>query len=148
MCHYFLEKTSKKRKRNVVFSIISVRISIITGVLNAAMWNVFVGTLLQRTKYWTLFNCPSSRNYDTPCSLKPFLFILKIDKWHDFTWLCYKDPQKEVQAREDFFSAFLCQRLQFFRSGKKEIHTIFIKLKEVVKGSWREVEVMPWRARV
>ena len=35
-----------------------------------------------------------------------------------------------------------------FRSEKEEIHTIFIKLKEVVKGSWREVEVMPWRARV
>ena len=43
------------------------------------------------------------KNYDTPFWLKTFLFILKIDKWHEFGWLCSKDPLKEIQEREGLF---------------------------------------------
>ena len=46
------------------------------------------------------------RNYHIPCWLKPFLFILNIDKQHEFSWLCCKDPCKVVQASERFFQAF------------------------------------------
>ena len=46
-------------------------------------------------------------NYNIPCWFKSFLFILKIDKYHEFSLLCSKDYYKDVEASEEFFSSFL-----------------------------------------
>ena len=57
------------------------------------MWNVFVATFKeQNTTLYSLMPFQNVRNYDTPSWLKPFLFILKIDKKHEFIWVCFEDP--------------------------------------------------------
>ena len=134
MCHYFLEKTSTKVREKRFFQYyLSQNFNYYRSAERCSVerfrWNV-----TSKKKILDLFNCPFQyvSNYDTPCWLKPFLFILKFDKYHKFTCLYSIDPQKEVQTREGFFLSFLCQRLQFLRFEKKEIYTIFIKLREVV----------------
>ena len=57
------------------------------------MWNVFAATFKeQNTTLYSLMPLQNVRNYDTPSWLKPFLFILKIDKKHEFIWVCFEDP--------------------------------------------------------
>ena len=77
-------------------------------MLNAALWNFFVGALLQNIGHSSLMSFQYVKHYDTPSWLKLFLFTLKIDKLHEFNWLCSKDPYKEVQAREGAFYARDC----------------------------------------
>ena len=54
-CHYFLEKPRKIARDALSLVLFKLEFQLSTGVLNAAMLNVFVAMLLQRTKYCTLF---------------------------------------------------------------------------------------------
>ena len=61
------------------------------------------------------------------------LFILEIDKQHELSWLCFKDPYKKVQRSEGFFSSFLSKRLHNFPDMEINKFIIFsLKLKEIV----------------
>ena len=51
----FMKKPRQSVREMLFFVLFKLEFRIFTGVLNAAMWNIFAGTLLQRTKYWTLF---------------------------------------------------------------------------------------------
>ena len=83
------------------------------------MWNVFVATFKeQNTTLYSLMPFQNVRNYDTPCWLKPFLFILKIDKKHEFIWVCSEDPQNEVQAREGFFFKLFMREIAILQIWK------------------------------
>ena len=56
---------------------------------------------------------------------------------------CSGSIQRGPSKCRIFFQAFM-QVMQFFRYGNNEIHNIFIKLKEIVQGIWREVEDISW----
>ena len=80
----------------------------------------------------SLMFCKYVRNYDIHCWFKPFFFFSRLINKMSSVGCTLKIHTKMSKQVKDFFSSFLCKRLQFFRYKNKEIHNILIKLKEIV----------------
>ena len=74
----FLKKSQKSASETLFLVFFKLEFQLFTGLLNAAIWDVFVATLVQRIKYGTLFNnvlLICQRFLPTPCCLKPFFYL-------------------------------------------------------------------------
>ena len=115
--YYFLKKSARESLFLVLFK---SELQLSTEVLNAAMWNVFVATLLQRTRYCTPFTNVLPICQELWYPLLAQAFFIDSEDWQIARVqlvVLWRSIQKSPSKWWIFFKLFM-QKIAIFRIWK------------------------------